>query len=119
LQLGGQVAYGPGTFKNEKWTKRQWRFSQQVADEFWCRWIRDYLPILTKRTKWFEEVEEVKCDDIVVIVDDTAPRNLWKKGRVVEVHPGIDNKVRSVTVRTATGTYKRPVAKIAVLKVGN
>jgi hypothetical protein len=44
---------------------------------------------------------------------------VWQKGKVVDVHPGIDNKVRSVTVKTGTGTYRRPVAKIAVLQVGN
>ena len=32
--------------------RRQWRISQRLSDLFWRRWIREYLPYLTKRTKW-------------------------------------------------------------------
>ena len=39
----------------------------------------------------------------------------WAIARVVDVHPGQDNVVRVVTIRTSTGTYKRPVTKVAVL----
>jgi hypothetical protein len=119
LHLGGQIVYAAGIFKDEDISKRKWRFSQQLADEFWTRWIRHYLPVLTKRTKWFEDEEEVKINDIVILIDDTAPRNAWRRGKVTSVHPGVDCKVRSVTVKTATGEYKRPVTKVAVIPVGN
>ena len=32
--------------------------------------------------------------------------------RVVEIHPGKDNKVRVVTLETATSTLKWPVVKL-------
>ena len=35
--------------------------------------------------------------------------------RVVATHPGQDNAVCVVTVKTSQGTYRRPVTKIAVL----
>ena len=46
--------------------------------------------------------------------EPTAPTK-WPIARVIEVHPGQDGKVRVVTVRTARGTYKRPVVKVVQL----
>ena len=39
----------------------------------------------------------------------------WPVGRVIWTHPGCDNLVRVVTLKTARGVYKRPVSKVAVL----
>ncbi len=38
---------------------------------------------------------------------------------MVNVHPGEDGKVRVVTVKTAKGTYKRPVIKTALILPNN
>ena len=35
--------------------------------------------------------------------------------RVINVHPGSDQIVRVVTVKTSQGTYKRPIMKVALL----
>jgi hypothetical protein len=47
--------------------------------------------------------------------DGTVVRGKWTVGRVIEVFPGKDDKVRNVKVRTASGEYARPVQKIAVI----
>ncbi|KAJ8956191.1 hypothetical protein NQ318_020743 [Aromia moschata] len=39
----------------------------------------------------------------------------WRVGRVFETHPGSDNVVRVVTLKTALGTLKRPVVKLCPL----
>ena len=39
----------------------------------------------------------------------------WPLARVTEVYPGKDDVVRVVQVKTSTGTYTRPVSKIACL----
>ena len=39
----------------------------------------------------------------------------WPLARVIQTHPGRDNLVRVVTVKTANGVYKRPVNKMAIL----
>jgi hypothetical protein len=39
----------------------------------------------------------------------------WKMGRIIEVHPAKDNRVRVVKVKTASGTTKRTVNKVCVL----
>ena len=39
----------------------------------------------------------------------------WPLAKVIQTHTGKDGLVRVVTIKTATGTYKRPVIKIALL----
>ena len=97
--------------------RRQWRVAQKLADHFWQRWLKEYLPTLTLRGKWHKSSRDVKEGDIVIICDSNHPRNLWPRGRIVKVYPGPDNHVRVVDVKTSEGTYRRPVRKIAVLDV--
>ncbi|XP_050077439.1 uncharacterized protein LOC126564435 [Anopheles maculipalpis] len=65
--------------------KSAWRAAQHNADVFWRRWVSEYLPTLTRRSKWFESVRPIQVGDIVVIVDNCLPRNSWPKGRVIDV----------------------------------
>jgi hypothetical protein len=75
----------------------------------------EYLPIVTKRTKWFADGRPLQVGDLVLIVDENAQRNVWERGIVEELHTGPDNKTRSASVRTSTSIRKRPVAKLAVI----
>ena len=52
---------------------------------------------------------------MVLIKEDFLPCTKWLLGRITEVFPGSDNKVRVVNVRTQNGVFKRAVTKIAVL----
>ena len=36
-------------------------------------------------------------------------------GRIIEVYPGKDGKVRSAKVKTSTGNYDRPITKMSLL----
>ena len=43
----------PGLFfKDEIYSHRRWRQVQYLADIFWHRWIKEYLPSLQERQKW-------------------------------------------------------------------
>jgi hypothetical protein len=86
-----------------------------LSISFWRRWLKLYLPELTRRNKWHKPARTVQIGDVVVIFDDNHPRSYWKKGLVTEIHEGVDGIVRTVTLKTANGILKRPVAKIAVL----
>ncbi|KXJ74049.1 hypothetical protein RP20_CCG014482 [Aedes albopictus] len=85
-------------------------------DRFWTRWVKEMLPTLTRRTKWFGEEKMIAVGDLVLIVDD-GNRNSWTRGRVQEVIPGSDGRVRQALVKTARGCLRRPVAKLAILDV--
>ncbi|XP_053699113.1 uncharacterized protein LOC128746088 [Sabethes cyaneus] len=93
-----------------------WNLMQQNLNHFWSRWIREYLPTLTRRTKWFGETKAVEPGDLVVIIDENR-RNGWIRGRILQVIVGRDGRVRQAVVQTAGGLYRRPVSKLAVLDV--
>ena len=43
----------PGVFeKSDSYCKRRWRQVQYMADLFWKRWLKEYLPMLQERRKW-------------------------------------------------------------------
>ena len=44
--------------------------------------------------------EQINVNSLVVVKDPKTPSFLWKFGRVVKVHPGVDGIVRVVSVRT-------------------
>lgn len=93
-----------------------WNATQQHLDMFWKRWIAEYLPTLTKRTKWFGEQRAITVGDLVLVIDG-GPRNEWVRGRVREVIVGNDRRIRQAIIQTARGLMKRPVAKLAILEV--
>jgi hypothetical protein len=41
----------------------------------------------------------------------------WQLGRVIDVHPGADEVVRVVIMKTSEGTLKSPVVKLVKLPV--
>ncbi|XP_055622976.1 uncharacterized protein LOC129766468 [Toxorhynchites rutilus septentrionalis] len=95
---------------------RGWHQSQSLANHFWKRWLREYLPEITRRSKWYQKAPPIKDGDIVLIVDADHPRNCWPKGRVIGTS-NKDGQVRRVTIQTAKGVYERPTVKVAVLDV--
>ncbi|XP_062703041.1 uncharacterized protein LOC134285727 [Aedes albopictus] len=99
-----------------KVTRTNWNMARQLLDQFWRRWINEYLPTIAVRSKWFEEVEKLRVNDLVLIVDE-GQRNGWLRGRVLAVNPGSDGRIRQATVQTPGGILRRPVSKLAVLQV--
>jgi hypothetical protein len=100
-------------------SRRRWRQSQVLTDMFWKRWLREYLPYLVQCTKWYRNPSDlVKLNDLVLIEDRNQARGDWLMGRIVEVFPGDDGKIRVATVKTKYGLLKRPVAKLALLTGG-
>ncbi|XP_036340607.1 uncharacterized protein LOC118749962 [Rhagoletis pomonella] len=97
--------------------RKQYRISQQLKNQFWHRWIKEYLPTLTKRTKWFAPQPEVKTGDVVIICDGNLPRSEWRKGIVISTVKARDGHVRLADVKTENGVLQRPVSKLAVLDV--
>lgn len=97
--------------------RKQWQKCQQMSNSFWKRWVKEYLPTLSRRTKWTDETDPIKENEIVVIVEDNLPRNRWKLGKIVAAIPGRDGRIRVVDVQTRTGVKRRPVSKVCRLKL--
>lgn len=56
-----------------------------------------------------------KPGDIVLIVDESAPRNSWVMGRVTNTVQDEHGLVRRVQVKTKTSELDRPITKICLL----
>ncbi|XP_036329696.1 uncharacterized protein LOC118741829 [Rhagoletis pomonella] len=82
LLLGSADGYKPAC-SNDMDVRQRWRRVQLFGDSFWQRWVKEYTPVLTKRNKWFQKSTPLAVDDIVIVVDENLPRNLWPKGRVI------------------------------------
>ncbi|XP_033229076.1 uncharacterized protein LOC117180695 [Belonocnema kinseyi] len=95
-----------------------WQHAQQMRQHFWCRWHKEYLNELNVRHKWNATSSNIKVGSLAILKEDnlvdTSPM-LWPMCRVIEVHPGPDGVVGVVTVKTATGVYKRCVRKLCPL----
>ncbi|XP_062556974.1 uncharacterized protein LOC134221813 [Armigeres subalbatus] len=96
--------------------RSSWKLAQHMADGFWRRWLKEYLPVISRQSKWFDDVREIAIGDLVLVVNG-AVRNQWTRGRIEKVIPGADGKIRQAWVRTAGGLYRRPAVKLALLDV--
>ncbi|XP_073831625.1 uncharacterized protein [Musca autumnalis] len=118
LLLGSSTGYKP-IFTKDTNLREKWNQVQAFANRFWERWLKEYAPIITRRSKWFERQKPVDIGDVVLIVDEHQPRNCWLRGVVIDRIVAKDGQVGRATVQTKNGIVHRPVSKIAVLDVGN
>ena len=85
---------------------------------FWNRCHKEYLNEIRTRSKWHSgDGTQIKIGTLVTIKEDDLPPMQWSLGRVIAVHPGDDGAIQVATVKTANGTYKRCVKKLAPLPV--
>nr|CAB3263159.1 uncharacterized protein LOC104265735 [Phallusia mammillata] len=106
----------PGLFTGKDcFHRNRWRQVQYLADQFWRRWSREYLPTLMPRSKWANGHSNFTVGDIVLVADDNQPRSKWLLGRVTDVLPDRKGVVRQVIVKTHTGALRRPIAKLCLL----
>jgi hypothetical protein len=100
---------------------KEFRLKQQVVEDFWKRWTKEYL--LELRT--YHQVRqpyggETRCrvGDVVLLQEEVRPRHMWKRGRVEELRPGRDGKVITVILRTQDGgRLFRPIQLVIPLEV--
>lgn len=94
---------------------RRWHLCQALIRHFWQRWFAEYVSSLRRFTKWHHPTRNIQVGDIVVLQEDNMVPTKWPLAKVTQVHTGKDGLVRVVTIKTAAGTYKRPVVKVALL----
>ena len=109
----------PGTFDSKDLHRQQWRQVQHLANTFWHRWRREYLPILQSRSKWQDTRPNVKEGDLVLLKDSQVKRNEWPLALVTKTYPDQDGKVRKIELKvTRSGsskTFLRPVSETILL----
>ena len=93
-----------------------WRQCQALANFFWRRFSKEYLPTLSERRKWKEKNQNLEVGDVVLVAEPNQPRGVWPLGRIVSTYPGKHGMVQADTVRTQCGEYKRPIKKLCLLE---
>ena len=108
----------PGTFvKEDMLLRKKWRQTQILADHFWRRWLKEYVPALQERQKWHRPRRNAQVGDLVLVVDQDLPRGKWHLARIVRVIQGKDGLVRTVEVKTgSSSSLLRPIQKLCLLE---
>ena len=106
-QVGGQFA--PTLVDITQFNlRKRWRRIQELVRHFWQRWLREWLPGLGSRKKWKQERWDVQVGEVVLVVSPDTSRGSWPLGRVLEVFPGTDGRVRVAMVQVGQGTILSP-----------
>ena len=117
LLLKTQPNLPPGLFqKDDTYARKRWRQIQYMSDLFWKRWTKEYLPQLQTRQKWNHPSRNFIPGDVVLIVDESAPRGSWLMGRIVKTMEEEHGLVRKVRVKTKTNELERPITKLCLLQ---
>ncbi|XP_070530765.1 uncharacterized protein [Cardiocondyla obscurior] len=93
----------------------RYQLLQRIKTHYWKRWSHEYLTTLQERNKWQRDASNVKVGQLVAIKKDGLPPTKWALARILEVHPGSDNRVRVVILKTQSSTIKRPIVKLVPL----
>jgi len=76
LLLKSESPLPPGLFKKAALlSRRRWKQVQCLADVFWRRWSREYLPLLQLRQKWARPQRNWAVGDVVLVATETSNRN--------------------------------------------
>ena len=116
LQQKQPTSLPPGIFHpSDNYSRKQWRQVQYLTNIFWSRWMKEYLPLLQTRQKWFRTIRNLLVNDVVLVVDKSSPRGTWLLGRVIETFPDANNLIRSARVRTKHSVVLRPISKLCLI----
>lgn len=93
-----------------------WGNQQKLTQTFWRRWHNEHLLTMQKRSKWTSPSDNIKVNDLVIMVDENLPPTVWPLARVSRTIEGPDGLVRNVEVKTDhQTTYRRPIQKLVPL----
>lgn len=114
-QIGDQFA--PTTVDDTQYhPRKRWHRVQELVRHFWHRWLQEWLPSLGARKKWHRERRDVRVGEVVLVISPDTSRGNWPLGRVVEVYPGYDGRVRVAKLQVGQGTLVRSVSKQSPLE---
>ena len=108
-----EVVQGP--FKESRNPCHRVEFVHKIVDSFWKCWSREVFPSLVHRKQWQVRSRNLQVNDVVLVADSITVRGKWSIGRITEVFPGRDGRIRNLKVKTSAGEYSRPMTKVAVI----
>jgi hypothetical protein len=117
-QMGGELA--PESVDETSYNlQKRWRRVQELTRRVWQRWMKEYLPHIGSRQKWFLPTENLKKNDVVLVIDPQSARRDCGLGRIEATFPGKDGLVRVVDVRQGDKILRRPITRISPLEAND
>ena len=90
------VMPSPGNFTTpDRYSRKQWRRVQHVANKFWDRWRKEALLALQNREKWNNQKWKLSGWDIALLRQETD-RNQKPMARIVNAYSDGKGNVHSV-----------------------
>ena len=74
--------------------------------------MREYLPAIVLRRKWFSEKQNITVGDSVYLVDEPFSKDSGRLGKVVQTYPDDKEVVRSVRLRVRNSELVQPMTKL-------
>ena len=97
--------------------RHSWVQAQGKINSFWKRFKHDYVSLLHQRSKWRKNFENIKVNDLVVLIDETVCRSKWEMGIVQKIHQ-TGPHVRKAEIRRSNGKIelrdRRHVVKLEI-----
>ena len=78
--------------------------------------MKEYVPNLIERRKWFQDRRNLRVGDVVIVIEPCTPVGQFPLARVTEVLPADDGVVRIVRVKMSSSEQIRLVAKLCLLE---
>ena len=105
-------------FHSSDQLKNDWRYTQVAAQQFWERFVKEYLATLQPRQKWTRLLSSFKVGDVVLVKEARMNyRPQYPKALITGLYPGPDGNVRNVKIRYADGrTLVRDTRKLVPLE---
>jgi len=97
----GVYLFTPGTPPSES-LQLAWRIGVQHVNSFNIEWKKRYISSLQERQKWRSTKENLRLNQLVLLVDSQLHRDFWSLGRIVEINTEATH-VRQVGVLLANG----------------
>ena len=105
-----------GVFAKADGYRKSRRLVGLLSDQFWSRWLKEYVPLLQQRQKWLYPERNLSVNDLVLIIGEQSRRGQWPKGIIEETYPGPDGVVRSARVRTESSSIVKGIRKLCLLE---
>ncbi|GFW49835.1 integrase catalytic domain-containing protein [Trichonephila clavipes] len=97
---------------------KAFNYREKLMRSFWSRWKNEnLLNLISVHPSTLKNASEFKINDVVLIKDDQLPRNFWKLGKILELFPGTDGKVRACKIKIDSYIIKHPVQLLYNLEI--
>ena len=78
----------------------RWEQRKNLTERFRKLWLKQYLPELQERHKWFTKTPNLRVGDLVLIEEENKKQHQWPVARVRQVFTSQDGLVRKVLLKS-------------------